>query len=195
MQRRHLVDVAIALAFTPACGTEQASAYADPSLPAAAHMQALEAAAEADEEEVKVGEDIIKRVSRAYGRLKTGSALAEENWRFNDKLPQQQQFARVKLEDDADRGIFDGYAKYAMVALDADGAAPHAYYVMREGGIGGWQFLVGPFDIDPVTLLLNERHAGQTVAVKKGDRVMMEVLANPNAGHLWQVESSLGKAS
>jgi hypothetical protein len=75
-------------------------------------------------------------------------------------------------------------AKFALVPLDADGAEPYRFYLQRQGGVAGWQFLAGPFDLEPLIYLAGEQHAGQTITLKKNDHLLVDVFAQGAAD--WQ---------
>ncbi len=123
------------------------------ALPQAARAQALLPGDEGppnNPPEISLPEVTIRKVQRSYDRLKHTHALDENNWRFNEPLPPGRPYARVDLEDDSAAGIYDGYAKYAMVPVEATDREPNRFFLMREGGIGGWQFVLGPFPLQPL---------------------------------------------
>jgi hypothetical protein len=158
-------------------------AAADPSAPPEAADTEADEDSDEEPDEVELPEPTITKLQRSYEHLRSTGALPEECWRLWAQPPQAR-YARVRIVDDANDGIVDGYAKFALVPLDADGAEPYRFYLQRQGGVAGWQFLAGPFDLEPMIYLAGEQHAGQTITLKKNDHLLVDVYAQAAADWL-----------
>lgn len=154
MKLRHVAETVLALALTPACGADLSSDFNGSSSPTVM-TSALQAGLVDEEEEwedsmeeVQVGAETATEVRHMYGELKASGALGENEWRLNDEPPPEQQYAHVALEDDVDQGLSDGYETMAWVPVDdAGNVAEPKVYMVRVGGVAGWQFVAGPFNL------------------------------------------------
>ncbi len=154
MKLRHVAETVLALALTPACGADL-SGYNGSSSHSTVMTSALQAGLMDEEEEwedsmeeVQVGAETASEVRHLYGELKAKGALGEDDWRLNDEPPPEQQYAQVALEDDVEQGMSDGYETMAWVPVDdAGNVAERKVYMVRVGGVAGWQFVAGPFNL------------------------------------------------
>lgn len=209
MNSRHLLQVACFCLAAPVCACGVAGVDDAAMSSQATQIQAL-AAEQAEENEEDPGHADLPagteaKVRSRYGDLKASGALDDRNWRINT-APPEQRYTEIVLQDDfANGGVTDGYYTTALIPLD-DAQGVHRFFVNRIGGVSGWQFLAGPFQIEelaakgfsaPVSgstavTVVTEQNAGQTVRVEQGATVVAELPSNPSTGYAWTVAAAEG---
>ena len=199
MTSRHLIHAACFCFAAPLCACGAAGANVSEATQAS-QVQALEAA-ENEDEDLPTGTEA--KVRSRYNDLKAAGALDDRNWRLNT-APPDQKYVEIVLQGDATAGtVTDGYYITALIPMD-DTQGVHRFFINRVGGVSGWQFLAGPFQIDSKTmalranaaqadgdvantLLINEQNAGQVMQVAAGATVVAEMRSNPSTGYTWMV--------
>ena len=92
------------------------------------------------------------------------------------------------MADDDDDVVLDGFRTDAWVPVDEAGRwASDNVYVVKVGGVAGWQFTAGPFSLPRVDgIELGPEDHGQPLRVPTGSRLVLHLPYNRAAGHPWQ---------